>query len=126
MAALGATPERLLEDLETLGFLFESMVYRDLTIYSRACGARVYHYRDNTNLEIDAVVENRRGDWCAFDVKLGAGQADAAAKSLLKFRERADLNTAGEPKALGVIVSSGYGYTRDDGIAVIPITGLGP
>ena len=126
VAALGATPERLLEDLEYLGFLFESMVYRDLSIYSRACDASVYHYRDNTNLEIDAVVENRRGDWCAFEVKLGAGQADTAAESLLKFRERTDLNIAGEPKTLGVIVSSGYGYTRDDGIAVIPITALGP
>ena len=126
VAALGATPERLLEDLEYLGFLFESMVYRDLTIYSRACDASVYHYRDNTNLEIDAVVENRRGRWCAFEVKLGVGQVDAAAKSLLKFRERMDLNAAGEPKTLGVIVSSGYGYTRDDGIAVIPITALGP
>ena len=126
VAALGVTPERLLEDLEYLGFLFESMVYRDLTIYSRACDARVYHYRDNTNLEIDTVVENRQGDWCAFEVKLGAGQADAAAESLLKFRERTDLSIAGEPKTLGVVVSSGYGYVRDDGIAVIPITALGP
>lgn len=126
VAALGATPERLLEDLEYLGFLFESMVYRDLTIYSRAIDATVYHYRDNTNLEIDAVVENRRGDWCAFEVKLGAGQADAAAESLLKFRERTDLRIAGKPKTLAVIVGSGYGYTRDDGVTVIPITALGP
>jgi len=126
VAALGATPERLLDDLEYLGFLFESLVYRDLTIYSRACDASVYHYRDNTNLEIDAVIENRRGDWCAFEVKLGVGQVDRAAESLLKFRERMDLNTAGEPKVLGVIVSSGYGYMRDDGVAVIPITALGP
>lgn len=126
VAALGATPERLLEDLEYLGFLFESLVYRDLTIYSRACDAGVYHYRDNTNLEIDAVVENRRGDWCAFEVKLGVGQVDAAAESLLKFRNRMDLKAAGEPKVLGVIVGSGYGYMRDDGIAVVPITALGP
>ena len=66
------------------------------------------------------------GDWCAFEVKLGAGQVDAAAASLSKFRERVDLVAAGEPKMLGVITSSGYGYVRSDGIAVIPIGALAP
>ena len=126
VAALGATPSRLLADLGFLGLLFESMVYRDLSIYSRVCDANVYHYRDNTNLEVDALVQNRQGDWCAFEVKLGVGQVDAAAASLLKFRERVDLAAAGEPRMLGVIVSSGYGYVRNDGIAVIPIGALAP
>ena len=126
VAALGATPSRLLADLNFLGLLFESMVYRDLSIYSRVCDANVYHYRDNTNLEVDVVVQNRQGDWCAFEVKLGTGQVDAAAASLLKFRERVDLAAAGEPEMLGVIVSSGYGYVRNDGIAVIPIGALAP
>ena len=126
VAALGATPSRLLADLSFLGLLFESMVYRDLSIYSRACDADVYHYRDNTNLEVDAVVQSRQGDWCAFEVKLGAGQVDAAAASLLKFRERVDRAEAGEPRILGVIVASSYGYVRHDGIAVIPIGALAP
>ncbi len=126
VAALGATPPRLLADLNFLGLLFESMVYRDLSIYSRVCDANVYHYRDNTDLEVDAVVQSRQGDWCAFEVKLGAGQVDAAAASLSKFRERVDSAAVGEPKMLGVIVSSGYGYVRKDGIAVIPIAALGP
>ena len=126
VAALGATPSRLLADLSFLGLLFESMVYRDLSIYSRVCDANVYHYRDNTNLEVDALVQNRQGDWCAFEVKLGAGQVDAAAASLLKFRERVDLGAAGEPRMLGVIVGSGYGYVRNDGIAVIPFGALAP
>ena len=126
VAALGATPPRLLADLHFLGLLFESMVYRDLSIYSRVCDANVYHYRDNTDLEVDAVVQSRQGDWCAFEVKLGAGQVDAAAASLSKFRERVDSAAVGEPKMLGVIVSSGYGYVRKDGIAVIPIAALGP
>ncbi len=125
-AALGATPERLLEDLEYLGFLFESMVYRDLSVYGRACEAEVSHYRDNTNLEIDMVVQDRRGNWCAFEVKLGAGQVDAAVDSLLRMRDRLELNTVGDPGALGVIVGSGYGYKRPDGICVIPIAALGP
>ena len=126
VAALGATPDRLLDNLEYLGFLFESMVYRDISVYGRASDATVFHYRDNTNLEVDIVVQNRRGDWCAFEVNLGARQVDAAAKSLLKMRDRIDLGTVGEPRTLGVIVGSGYGYRRPDGVAVIPFAALGP
>ena len=125
-AALGATPGRLFADLELLGLLFESLAYRELSVYARACDAAVYHYRDNTGLEVDAVVENRRGDWCAFEIKLGGGQIDAAAAALLKFRDRVDAEKTGAPQTLGVIVSSGYGYLRDDGVAVIPIASLGP
>ncbi len=125
-AALGATPERLLADLELLGLLFESLAHRELSVYARASGASVYHYRDNTGLEVDAVVETPRGDWCAFEVKLGGGQIDAAAAALLKFRDRVDAEKTGVPQTLGVIVSSGYGYLRDDGVAVIPIAALGP
>ena len=80
----------------------------------------------HTGLEVDAIVENRQGDWCAFEVKLGAGQVDNAASVLLKFRERVDIKKSGLPRMLGVIVSSGYGYLREDGIAVIPIGALGP
>jgi predicted AAA+ superfamily ATPase len=126
VASLGATPDRLLKDLNLLGFLFESLVHRDLSIYAQAMDAAVFHYRDNTNVEVDAIVETRHGDWCAFEVKLGTGQVDQAAAALLKFCDRMDLNKCGEPKTLGVIVSNGYGYMRKDGVAVIPIGALGP
>lgn len=102
------------------------MIYRDLTIYGRACDAEVLHYRDNTDLEVDDVVQKRQGDWCAFEAKLGGGQIDAAAATLLKFRERINVEAVGQPKSLGVIVSTGYGYRRSDGISVIPIGALGP
>jgi len=102
------------------------MVYRDLSIYAQACDSNVYHYRDNTGLEVDAIVENRQGDWCAFEVKLGAGQVDQAAASLLKFRDRVDASKSKVPGTLGVIVSTGYGFLRKDGVAVIPIGALGP
>ena len=72
------------------------------------------------------MVQDRRGDWCAFEVKLGVAQIDDAARSLLKFRDRVDAEKSGPPRALGVIVSSGYGYRRTDGVAVIPIAALGP
>ena len=125
-AALGATPERILADMKLLGALFESLVHRDLRVYARACDASVYHYRDNTGLEVDMVVEDRHGAWCAFEVKLGAGQTDAAARTLLKFRDRLDTENTRPPAMIGVIVSAGYGYLRDDGVAVIPIAALGP
>ena len=126
VAALGASPERLLGELDFLGFLFESMVYRDLSVYARAWDAQVYHYRDNTDLEVDLVVQARGGDWCAFEVKLGGGRVDAAAKALLRFRNRLDLTAVGEPGTLAVITGSGYGYRRDDGVCVIPLEALGP
>ena len=125
-AALGATPARLLADFRLLGALFESLVHRELAVYARACDASVYHYRDNAGLEVDAVVETRDGRWCAFEVKLGAGQTDSAAAALLRVRDRVDPDRSGPPQMLGVIVGTGYGYRRDDGVAVIPVAALGP
>lgn len=126
VAALRATPDRLLEDLELLGCLFESLVVRDLRIYGQAADANVFHYRDNTGLEIDAIVEAADGRWAAFEVKLGAGRIEEAAANLLKFADRIDPRRTGEPGLLGVIVGLGYGYVREDGVAVIPVGALGP
>jgi predicted AAA+ superfamily ATPase len=126
-AALRATPERLLKDLNLLGCLFESMVIRDLRVYAQASDARVLHYRDNTGLEVDAVVEAGDGRWAAFEIKLGAGRhIDAGAINLMKFAERVDTGKCGSPALLGVIVGAGYGYMRKDGVAVIPVGALGP
>lgn len=126
MAALGATPDRLLEDLEMLGFLFESLVVRDLRVYAQAADARVLHYRDSGDLEVDAIVEARDGRWMALEVKLGQSQIDEAAASLLRFAGRIDTARCGSPALLGVVVATGYGYRREDGIVVVPIGALGP
>lgn len=126
VAALRATPERLLKDLNLFGFLFESLVVRDLRVYAQSADARVYHYRDNTGLEVDAIVEAADGRWAAFEIKLGPGHIEAGAASLSKFAGRVDTTKSGEPSALAVIVGTGYGYTRADGISVIPIGALGP
>lgn len=125
-AALRATPARLLADLNALGLLVESLVVRDLRVYAQASDATVLHYRDNTGLEVDAIVEVSDGRWAAFEVKLGQGQVDAAAASLLTFATRVDTAKCGTPAALGVITASGYGYRRPDGVHVIPIGALGP
>lgn len=126
VAALRAGPEHLLRDFEWFGFLFESMVVRDLRVYAQAMDAEVYHYRDNTGLEVDAIVDAGPERWAAFEIKLGTGRIDDAARSLLKFADRVDTDRCGEPAALGVIVGTGYGYKRRDGVSVIPIGALGP
>ncbi len=126
VAALRATPDRLLGDLELLGFLFESLVVRDLRVYAQAADARVSQYRDSSGLEVDAIVEAGDGRWMAFEVKLGHGHIDDAAASLTRFAARVDTARCGSPTLLGVIVATGYGYRREDGVAVIPIGALGP
>ena len=125
-AALGAGPEHLLRDVPWFGLLFESMVVRDLRIYAQAMRAKVYHYRDNTGLEVDAIVDAGPGRWAAFEIKLGAGRIEDAARTLLTFAERVDTARCGDPAALAVVTSAGFGYRRPDGVAVIPVGVLGP
>jgi Predicted ATPase (AAA+ superfamily) len=124
VAALGASPQRLLHDLEWLGLLFESLVVRDLRVLAQALDGEVFHYRDNYGLEVDAIVQLRDGRWGAIEIKLGAGQVDAAAANLLRFREQIDSRRTGEPAFLAVVCGSGYGYQRADGVAVVPVGGL--
>ena len=125
-AALRARPTRLVRDLDFLGLLFESMVVRDLRVYAQAADAEVFHYREKSGLEVDAIVQANDGRWAAFEVKLGEGRADQAARNLLRLTAKVDQKRMGAPAALGVITSSGYGYTREDGVAVIPVGALGP
>ena len=127
VAALAGGPRQLLGDLEALGFLFESLVVRDLRIYGGAGGASVYHYRDSDNLEVDAIVEARDGGWVAAEVKLGAEEGlERAARSLLRLRDKVDTSRTFEPSKLLIITATGYGYERPDGTTVVPLTALGP
>lgn len=126
VAALRTTADSLLKDLNLFGFLFESMVVRDLRIYAQAADAEVLQYRDNTGLEVDAIVQAADGRWAGFEIKLGQGLVDKGAADLLKFADRVDTAKCGEPSALCVIVGTGYGYVREDGIGVVPIGALGP
>lgn len=126
-AAIGATPQSLLRDLELFGLVFESMVIRDLRVYAQAIDAEVLQYLDNTGLEADAIVRVRDGRWAAFEVKLGHGEVDRAAANLIKLRDdRVDTTRTGAPLLLGVIVATGLSYMRADGVAVIAIGALGP
>lgn len=123
VAAAKASPARLLTDLNWFGLLFESMVVRDLRVYAEALGAQVFHYRDESGLEADVIIEMPDGRWAAFEVKLGASAAivDAAAANLLDLRDKVN---AASPLALGVITATGYGIVRKDGVLQIPIGAL--
>ena len=124
-ALLRATPESLLNDLETLGFMFEALCERDLKIYAESFGANLYHYQDYQNREIDAVIELPEGDWCAFEIKLGANQIDSAAENLIAIKKQIEETNGKAPSVLCVICGmSNAAYQRPDGVFVVPITAL--
>ena len=125
-ALLKATPASLLGDLETLGFLFEALCERDLRIYAESFGASLYHYQDYKNQEIDAVIELPDGTWCAFEIKLGANQIDAAASNLLEIKKQIEEDPKGKPPTVLCVLCgmSNAAYQRPDGVFVVPITAL--
>lgn len=126
VAAMGASPEMLLNDLNTFGFLFEALCEHDLRIYTESIGGQLFHFRDQKDNEIDAIVELADGRWGAFEIKLGANQIDQAAKELLKMRDIME-KEGKAPSILCVICGmSNMAYTRDDGVMVVPITALRP
>jgi len=125
VAILGLDKESLFNDLKFTGFLFESLVIHELRVYAQANDAKVYHYRDSGGLEVDAIVQKQNGDWCAFEIKLGTGQMEEAAKSLNKFVSILDKESVKTPKSLNIITGTGISYTRKDGINVISLSSLG-
>ena len=124
-ALLKATPDKLINDLETFGFLFEALCERDLRIYAESFGAQLFHYQDYANKEIDAVIELKDGRWCAFEIKLGANQIDKAAENLIEIRDKLAEEGGKAPAVLCVICGlSNAAYVRPDGVFVVPITAL--
>lgn len=128
VAGLRADPASLTSDLNTLGLLFESLVVRDLRIYAQPLDGQVLHYRDNTGLEVDAIVTTPDQRWLACEVKLSSAAhiVDEAAGRLLEFRARVDDAKSGPAAALLVVTAGGYAYRRPDGVTVVPIGALAP
>ncbi len=125
IAALKLDKKSLMNDLKYCGFLFESLVYHELKMYAKANDAEIFHYRDSTGLEVDAIIQHSGGEWAAFEVKLGIGMLDEAAYNLLKFNERIDVKKHGKPASLNIITGAGMSFTRPDGINVISLASLG-
>ena len=124
-ALLNITADKLLGDLNTFGFLFEAMVERDLAVYAESFGAKLFHYQDYKNNEIDAVIELESGEWCAFEIKLGAKKIDEGAENLISVCNDIVAHGGKAPKIMCVICGlSNATYQRPDGVYVVPITAL--
>lgn len=125
-AALGAGTNHLLNDLQTLGALFESAVVHDLMVFASALEGEVRHYRDSNGKEIDAVVSLPDGRWGAVEVKLGGGQVKAGIESLNEVLDQIDTESVGQPSFRLVVTGTGPIFTADDGTIVAPLRHIGP
>ncbi len=126
-AALALGPGDLIADLNTFGLLFESLCVRDLRIYADALGGDVYHYRDRSGLEADAVVHLRDGRYGLVEVKLGGDSLiEQGASNLVALRDKINSEKMGAPSFLMILTATGdYSYYREDGVFVVPIRVLG-
>jgi predicted AAA+ superfamily ATPase len=126
-AAMNATPDKLVDDPKTTGFLFENLCLRDLSVYCAMNGARLSHYRDNSGLETDAIVTAPTGEWAGIEIKLGAHRVDQGAASLIRLRDKMAAGGQRAPAFLAVVVGTGeFAHVRPDGVTVIPFDALGP
>lgn len=123
VAALGIGPADLVGDLRTMGLFFETLCVRDLRVYADALGGTVYHYRDKSGAECDAVIHLRNGKYGLAEVKLGGDeQVEAGAKTLRVLAERIDTDKMRAPSFLMVLTgTTKYAYRRKDGVFVVPI-----
>lgn len=123
VAALGLGPNDLINDLNTFGLLFEALCIRDLRVYAESINGSVYHYRDASDLECDAVIHLRNGDYGLIEIKLGGDKLiNEAAENLMKLYNKIDTEKMNNPSFLMILTATGsYAYKRDDGIYVVPI-----
>lgn len=126
-AALGAGPAELMDDLRTFGLVFESLCVRDLRVYADALDGEVFHYRDKSGLECDAVVRLRNGRYGLVEVKLGGdGAIDEGAATLRRLAALIDTDRMRPPSFLMVLTGMGaFSYPREDGVFVVPVRTLG-
>jgi len=123
IAALNLTPGKLLKDFETFGFLFESIVTRDIRVYVENIGGNVYYYNDSSGLEVDLIIELEDGSWAGIEIKLGSDELDKASANLLKLAAISEV----KPSFLMIITNTEMAYKRpEDGIYVVPLGCLKP
>lgn len=123
VAALGLGPQDLIGDLNTFGLFFETMCIRDLRVFADALNGKVYHFRDKTGLECDAVVHLRNGSYGLIEVKLGGDKLiEEGAENLKTLKNKIDITKMKAPSFLMVLIGVGdYAYKRQDGVYVVPI-----
>ena len=125
-ASLGLGPDDLMSDLNTFGVLFETLCIRDLRVYAEAIGGQVYHYRDASGLECDAVVHLRNGLYGLVEIKLGGSRLiEEGVTTLEKLASRIDTTRMKSPSFKMVLTAAGdYAYRRKDGILIVPVACL--
>lgn len=128
IASLGISPGDLINDLNTFGFIFESLYIRDLRVYAEANNGQVYHYKDSSDLECDAVIHLRNGSYGLIEIKLiGDESINEGASNLLKLSRKIDTKKNKKASFLMVLVAVGnYAYKREAGVYVIPVGCLKP
>lgn len=126
-ASLGLGPDDLINDLNTMGFLFENLCVRDLRVYAQSIDGQVYHYRDKNNLECDAVIHLRNGKYGLVEIKLGGDMLiEEGAKTFKALEKKLDTIKMNEPSFKMILTAVGdYAFKREDGICIVPITCLG-
>ena len=122
-ASLGLGPEDLTKDLNTMGLFFETLCVRDLRVYAESLDGQVYHYRDKSGLECDAVIHLRNGSFGLVEIKLGGDTLiEEGAQNLKKFSVKIDTKKMKEPSFLMVLTGTGkFAYRREDGVYVVPV-----
>ena len=127
-AALGLGPNDLINDLNTMGLIFENLCIRDLRVYADALDGSIYHYRDKTNLECDAVIHLRGGAYGLIEVKLGGDPfIEEGAKNLIALAKKIDTTKMKAPAFLMVLCGvAPFAYKRRDGVCVVPVSCLKP
>ncbi|MBR1474778.1 MAG: ATP-binding protein [Muribaculaceae bacterium] len=128
VGALSIGPQDLINDLATMGFLFETMAVRDLRVYADALSGNVFHFRNASGLECDAVIHRRNGDYGLIEIKLGGNDLiEKGAKTLLDLAAKINTQKMSAPSFLMVLTAIGdYSYQRKDGVWVVPIGCLKP
>jgi predicted AAA+ superfamily ATPase len=126
VAALNINSEYLLEDLNTFGFLFESLAIRDLKVYSSLCGGSVSYYNDRYGLECDVVLHLKDGRYGLIEVKLGSREIEKGVNNLLLLKSLIKEHKQKEPSFIMVLTGGEYAYTREDGVHIVPLGCLRP
>ena len=126
VAVMRADANSIIEDFKFFGFLFESLVTRDLRIYSQLIDGEVFHYRDKNELEADIIIRLHDNRWAAVEVKLGNKEIEEGARHLLALQKKVDTDKVGDPSFLMIVTGGQYAYRRTDGVYVVPIGCLKP
>lgn len=124
-AAIGASVDTLITDTKTLGLLFESLVLHDLKVYAQAIDARVYHYHDVSDLEVDSIVQKRDGRWIALEIKLSSEGIEKGCKNLCKLEKRMIESGNRKPEMKAIIVGFGETARVTDDVQIVPVETLG-